>query len=174
MSCLKGECRRLGLMVGLFINKVKEHVYRNELGKVCSACGEFKFYDEFPVENINREPFYSKLGARCCECKNKYNRESYKKTIQHQKERKRKYYKENKDIYAKRAYKRKRELGFLKIMPNVFPNNIKVNFHHIDNLCVIPLPQKIHQRYNGYSRDEHREKLDYYVKMYYGDLNVGD
>jgi len=63
VSCLKGECRRLGLMVGLFINKVKENVYRNELGKVCSTCGEFKFYDEFPVKNINREKldYYVKM-----------------------------------------------------------------------------------------------------------------
>jgi len=40
-------------------------------------------------------------------------------------------------------------------MDNVWPKEIHVDWHHIHNWFVIPIPKKLHQRVGG-SREKHR------------------
>lgn len=46
-----------------------------------------------------------------------------------------------------RMYKkwRKENLLFIPIMNNPYPQDIQVDWHHINNLFVIPMPRKLHQ-----------------------------
>ena len=66
--------------------------------------------------------------------------------------------------------RRKRELGWNKIMDNPFPEEIEIEWHHIDNKNVVAIPKYIHQKYIGYQRKKHRELLESYVKKIYGDI----
>jgi len=84
-------------------------------------------------------------------------------------------------LYVKKAMiiktnKRKRELGFFELLPNFFPEDVIVTFHHINNLMVIPIPRLSHKSFNSQSRLDHRNNCnDYLQKLYlidFGRLGV--
>ena len=52
---------------------------------------------------------------------------------------------------------RKRNLKFIPLFENPFPIEVKVHYHHINNLLVIPLPAKLHNAGNNQNILEHRE-----------------
>ena len=59
----------------------------------------------------------------------------------------------NKKIRARRRY-----MGFNKLCENPFPSNIEIEWHHINNIDVIPLPKEIHRLCTTGSNVElHRE-----------------
>ncbi len=45
--------------------------------------------------------------------------------------------------------RRKRNLGFVPIMNNPFPKEVKIDYHHINNTFVIPTPKKLHRKTLG-------------------------
>jgi len=61
--------------------------------------------------------------------------------------------------------KRKRNLKFIPLFVNPFPEEIDVDYHHINNLLVIPLPRCIHNRTLG---GNHRNECKEIIKSIYG------
>jgi hypothetical protein len=61
--------------------------------------------------------------------------------------------------------KRKRKLGFFKLIPNTFPDEIKIHYHHINNFIVIPIPKVTHLSTLGLN---HREKCNRIIEKIYG------
>lgn len=79
-------------------------------------------------------------------------------------ERGRVHYSKNKDYYLSRNEKRKRNYGRIKIMDNPFPEEIKVEWHHINDLLVIPIPCSIHKYNYG---NGHRDLMDKEITKLY-------
>ena len=59
-------------------------------------------------------------------------------------------------------------------MSNPFPKEIKINHHHINNIWVIPIPQKLHVKHNKSKEiEKHRNELKLIIeKMFSLDLNL--
>ena len=62
--------------------------------------------------------------------------------------------------------KRKRELGYIEILPTVWG----CVQHHVDDIHVIPIPAVVHQMFSGYPREEHRRLVDEWMREIRPDL----
>ena len=58
--------------------------------------------------------------------------------------------------------KRKRNLKFIELIPNIF--HCKIHYHHINNFFIISLPKNIHLQTNG---KKHKEKCKKIIEKYY-------
>jgi len=68
----------------------------------------------------------------------------------------------------KTQHRRDRDLGFVELFINPFPDDIDVHYHHINNLLVIPIPKSFHISTYGIN---HREKCNNIIKdLYYIDV----
>jgi len=83
----------------------------------------------------------------------------------------RKYYKTEvgRIVDRKHQAKRKRNLGFIPLMSNPFPNEIEVDYHHINNVFVIPVPRQVHKSMYG---NNHRVKVNNWIEEIIGDVGV--
>ena len=45
-------------------------------------------------------------------------------------------------------------------MNNVFKNIVEINWYHINNSFVIPIPKKIHRSASSYSQNKHRLSIE--------------
>lgn len=77
----------------------------------------------------------------------------------------RKHYYENKEYYMKKRAAREKNFGFVKLFDNFFPSSIKIIWHHINDMIVIPIPKEIHTSNLGL---DHREKMVIKIKKLYG------
>ena len=66
--------------------------------------------------------------------------------------------------------KRKRNLKWIPIMDNPFPDEIDIHFHHLNNWFVIPIPRSTHLKtLNG----NHRSKCNEIIKNIFNlDINI--
>ena len=62
------------------------------------------------------------------------------------------------------AYRR-RNYKWIELFENPFPDDIDVDYHHVNNLIVIPLPKKLHQSTLG---NNHREDTFKLINSLYG------
>jgi aspartyl-tRNA synthetase len=63
---------------------------------------------------------------------------------------------------------RSRKLKFIPIMDNPFPNDIKIDWHHVNNIFVIPMPRITHNYYKcGIHGDIHRKNCNKWIKKIY-------
>ena len=60
--------------------------------------------------------------------------------------------------------KRKRNLDFIPLFPNIFPPEVKIDYHHVDDIFTIPSPYEVHKL--NYGKD-HREKMNPIAFSYY-------
>jgi len=70
--------------------------------------------------------------------------------------------------HRKANAKRKRNLKFEPLFANPFPNDIDMDYHHINNLITIPIPRKLHRLNYG---NNHREKCNELIMDLYG-INI--
>lgn len=78
-----------------------------------------------------------------------------------------------KEWKRKNKAKRKRELGYFELWSNPFPDEIKIDYHHINNLIVIPMPINLHQNTSTHDRKKHREECKKIIeKLYCIDLEI--
>lgn len=68
---------------------------------------------------------------------------------------------------------KRRKLGSLIFIPNFFPDNIRIHYHHINNLFVISLPAITHTNCSCHSREIHREKANMWIEKLYN-LNLNE
>jgi len=71
-------------------------------------------------------------------------------------------------ITMKKAFaKRKRNLGFTPLMSNPFP--VPVDYHHINNTFVVPVPRQVHKSMLG---KNHRVKVNNWIEEVIGNVGV--
>ena len=83
-------------------------------------------------------------------------------------------WKGGKKLYWARSRKRRKRLKFELLFENPFSNEVKIDYHHINDILVIPLPRKLHKMCN-YGNDyiKHREECNKWISYIYG-FNMGD
>lgn len=114
------------------------------------------------------------------EKRRKYRRERYYKNIEKERERSRIYrgknvekcrerlrthYKNNKEQYLRKKDERKRNLKWIKVMDNSFPEEIEIERHHLNDLLVIPIPKILHKTFYTKPQNKHRERCNEKIKL---------
>ncbi len=74
-----------------------------------------------------------------------------------------------KESKRKSESSRNRKLGYLELFNNPFPNEIEVEYHHINDLIVIPIPRCTHRiTTKGHLTDAHRKECNKWIEKLYG------
>ena len=97
-----------------------------------------------------------------------YNRKHRHKLNAESKIRCKKHYQSNKLYYKSKKAKRDRNLGFTKLVENDW--NEPIDWHHVDNEHVVPLPRYLHKLCYTGDRETHRKLCNKLVKILYGDI----
>ena len=97
--------------------------------------------------------------------KHKQYRENNRSIIR---ERDKQHYRDNKDYYRKKKSQRVRKLGFIKLVENDW--NEPVDWHHVDDDHVVPIPRYLHKMCYTGDREKHRELCNKLIKILYGDI----
>ena len=63
--------------------------------------------------------------------------------------------------------KRMRNLKWIELWDNPFPEEIDVDYHHINNLFVLPIPSSLHENASGGKTNYHRNKMNKIIKEIY-------
>ena len=135
-----------------------------------------KKYNEENKEKINRDSrdrhqrlkdnpeYYRKrreywLSKHCREL-NRIATRKYKKTTK------------GKESAIRALAKRKRNLNWIKLWNNPFPSDIKVHWHHVNDMLVVPMPAITHDKIISVPVDEHRERANLWMFYFYGNFDV--
>ena len=62
------------------------------------------------------------------------------------------------------THKRNRNLGFIKIIDNIYPNDIQIHWHHVDDDRVFPIPKDVHLKYLG---NNHRAMANCWIEIHF-------
>ena len=73
--------------------------------------------------------------------------------------------KSGRESIKRRNNKRNRKLGFNKIIENPFSKEVKINWHHINDNDVVPIPMDLHKLYHNPDKEIHRELLKNIVEQ---------
>jgi len=126
-----------------------------------------------------RREYYSNNKQKVLDYSRKYYQKNKSKKIQYRQE----YYKNNKDkiLNAKKQYRqrnidnilrlndlRKRRLKRIKVLNNFFPMEVKINWHHVNDMFVVPIPYETHKKTFVSDREEHRERANLWMYYLYG------
>lgn len=151
--------------------------------RICRSCSIRKPIKEFHKNGTSGAGYHYK----CKDCRNREQREYIsvnpnrvhkvaKKCREKHKQkyldatRKWKKTKNGKLSKIKSENKRRRNLKFVPLFYNIFPDNVDVDYHHINNLIVIPLPRKIHSNTSSI-REVHREQCNDIINQLYN-INI--
>lgn len=69
--------------------------------------------------------------------------------------------------YKKNKARRKRNLKFIPLWINPFPDDITVDYHHINNLLTIPIPKKTHLFIPGVTKKQHLKHNQKWIQKIY-------
>lgn len=126
--------------------------------------------------------YYSDKGKRWLSIykksgKQKKSEEKYRKSKKGIASRKRKEQSKNRKIYLKsdkrkelyrRKKARRKEIGYIPLWDNPFPQEIEVDWHHINNFgLIIPIPRKSHNICNHINTNAHRELTKEIIRKIY-------
>lgn len=132
-----------------------------------------KKYRQEHAEQITKyqKHYYQISKERIAKYQKQYYQEHTKQIAKCHKYYNKKYYQtENGKITEKRAKaKRKRSLGFTPLMSNPFPEEIQVDYHHINNIFVIPVPRQVHKSVGG---KQHRIRINDWIEEHIGLVGV--
>jgi hypothetical protein len=80
--------------------------------------------------------------------------------------------KKGKLVHIIQTNKRRRNLSHVELFPNTFPDEVVVQYHHINSILVAPLPAEIHDSLPSFPVENHRLMANKKVEQIYGiDLN---
>lgn len=142
-----------------------------------------KNYEKHKEKRLNSNKEYVKKNKKQIkQYQNEYYKENSGKLI----ERSRKWRKENpllvkaqrqtpnfKFHLRKVQARRKRDLGYFELFKSPFPKNVMVDYHHINDLVVVPLPKSTHAETSGPDIERHRKLANPMVeKLYSLDLKA--
>lgn len=163
----------------------KESKNNNNLGdcKYCPKC-ECIHLKTYFFKNKNR---YDGLTAICKSCmvesyaakgRQYRNKVAEKYRMKHRTEYNRRMADFNKtkagmENMKKGVAKRKRNLKWIPLMMNIYPDELPVDWHHINNFFIIPIPKITHNCFNlGPSVDKHRCLCNDWINKNIIQLNV--
>lgn len=147
----------------------------------CKSCMK-----DWTKENSeSRKEYYHKYHLENAEHKKQVASDWYYSNYEQARQKRKIRYEENKEVileqikqyrqtpngravHRKSNNKRKRSLKWIELFLNPFPKEVKVDYHHINDLLVIPLPHKIHNGNSGVDTEVHREKCKYWISYLYG------
>jgi len=72
---------------------------------------------------------------------------------------------------SKSKAKRRRNLRWIPLFGNPFPEDVKVHYHHINNVFVIPIPDLTHINTYG---NNHRERCNVWINKLFGFIGVNN
>ena len=117
--------------------------------KKCIKCNKYKSISDYHFKQKSIEYYENNKGKR------KQDFKLYNKT-------------ENGVLSRRNTMKRRRKLGWEILFLNPFPEEIEIEYHHINDMLVIPIPKIMHRNSLG---EHHREKCNDIIKKLY-DINV--
>jgi len=128
--------------------------------KRCPDCGDILPICMFYKNKIRADG----LQDQCIDCDSEHRRRYYEANKAKVNERNRKWYEKHREElkeYNRRGHARYN--GYqdaVELFENPFPSWITVEYHHIDDHHVIPIPKVIHDRYKpNLTRDKHKAAL---------------
>ena len=126
------------------------------------------YYIKHRQKEIKRSIEWAKSNPEKCSVKNK---KSYIKHSKYIKEKQLIYNKTKSGIIVNRkhAAKRNRNLGWELLFDNPFPEDISVEYHHVNKKFVIPIPKNLHRMSLGKNHKEKCEKI--IMDVYCLDIN---
>lgn len=116
----------------------------NNKNKFKKYCAEHYTKNKEQIKERHRE-YYKKNRKTILQNKKEYrknNAEKCRTSVN-------RHYRNNKEVYLKKKAERERKLKWIKLMDIPFPKEIKIDWHHINNMIVVPLPRKIHKKTFG-------------------------
>ncbi|MBE3094086.1 MAG: hypothetical protein IMZ52_03575 [Actinobacteria bacterium] len=101
--------------------------------------------------------------------RSEYRKNYYRTHIQEEKDYSKNYKQsENgKKTVKKHLCKRNRRLKWIPLWDNPFPEEIKIDWHHINNLFVIPIPRTLHQKHITNNTNKHRILVNVEIERMY-------
>lgn len=164
---------------------IRYHIVTGNVGiGLDYICPDKEWKKKWYVEQVKKNPNYKKESyARQKELHPNFCKENYARTLElhpnfckEQRARQKKLHPNcNKEAYARQKElhpeyykalnaKRKRNMDFIRLFPNMFPVEVRIAGHHIDNTFVISVPEQVHLRNLG---KHHREKMNPIAFSYY-------
>jgi hypothetical protein len=107
------------------------------------------------------------VQSKCKRCTSVYRKRYYYKHRKKAIKDASKWQRENKESRSKTHSRRDRSLGFSKIIENDWDEPI--DWHHINNNDVVPLPRYLHRMCLTGDTKRHRELCNKLIKILYGD-----
>ena len=126
--------------------------------KQCNRCKQY-----LPVSK-----FY-KNQHRCKDCCKEHYKQNKDKILEYHRE----WAQRNRDKireYHREYFAKQRGLGYFLLFNNFLPSDIKVNYHHINDMIVVPIPRKTHSRFNSnqfVTHQHHIDKCNEWIRKYY-------
>lgn len=150
---------------------IKKHKEYNESHKEQKKIRDKKYKDENRELLREKGKKYSKEHLEIIRKNVKIYTKKYPDRIH---ERKKKYFQtEEGRTYKIRHRHRCRKKDFVPILPNIFPDGIEIDWHHIDGkIFVVPIPKNLHN-HGGPNVKKHLEWANSWVEFYY-DMNPLD
>lgn len=109
--------------------------------------------------------------------KPKFNQKEYTRKWTQNNEKWRRYLRDYLKEYRKtnkgkesmeRYHSKNRGLKWIPLLPNIFPEDIPVDGHHVDGKrFVVPLPSSLHERTPRKYKNKHLEQANKWVEFYY-------
>lgn len=141
------------------VEKPLHEFYKNQYW--CKICQK-----QYQRSHYNASPKFRKIKANSF-------KHWYIKNCEKNKTHQRQWRTENKSYYnelmKKYIAKRMRKLAWIKLFENPFAKNVKIAWHHINDIYVVAIPEDLHKLYSGYSVETHRAMLDNTVQQIYNE-----
>jgi hypothetical protein len=142
-------------------NKIWRQTHKEQMKE-----SQKKYYMEHKIQlKEKRKKYYWENKEE----QNKYCREYHKKVYPYKKEQLIQYQKEYRKTEAgkemeRRKKAKRRKMSYIPLLNNFYPDDIPIEWHHINNYFVIPIPKYIHQGYLGL---DHKKKCNEWIEKYY-------
>ena len=128
-----------------------------------------KIHQKWRIENKEHmQEYFCNLHIKNREKRNEYRRQDYKKKSEQYKRNVRNYRKTEvgKNNKKQSDAKRDRDKKWIPILPNIFPTDISIAWHHIEGKWfVVPIPLILHK--GGPNLKKHIEEVNSWVEFYY-------
>lgn len=131
------------------------------------------YFHQYHVDNVEKKKqaasdwYYDNYDYARVQHKNYYETHPEIRLAYYQTEK----YKINHRLRSKEQKAKRRNLGFVKLFNNPFPDEVDMDMHHINDILVIPMPKKIHNICSH--PEEHRERCNAWLYYLYGiDINT--
>jgi len=156
----------------------------------CKKCDRLKsnsYYNNLhPNKRISKKKYIGNYDERQRQAVKTYREtEKYKLNRKKYKEKKyvkkliyesvQKWRKNNPDKikkYDSQKNSRRRKYLFIELFDNFYPSEIEIDYHHINDILVIPIPRKTHLSFSCNNKEKHRELCNKWIDNLFNVSNI--